>query len=113
MDELTGTRHYGPARCVLSIPFSLPPKIRERVRELSQFIVPKLDRKQGLAGALLEHVTAEADKAGMVLMLIAEPYDAITDLDRLIALYERYGFVRIQTNPVPLMARQPISIGVH
>lgn len=117
MDELTvtadrmalGVRHYRTASLMLNEPAALPEHMREGVRELTSLETPVEDRRMGYATTLMHSVTAEADIAGIVLMIVVKPYGehGITDMERLQKFYTRFGFARIQDEPV-LMARRPL-----
>lgn len=93
---------------------AVPEHMRWGVREVSSLQTPPEDQRKGYATSLLHQVTAEADRAGMVLIILPAPYEVATgapDADELAALrleafYERFGFRKIQATPV-IMARQP------
>lgn len=116
MDELTvtadrmapGERHYRTATLMIGHSKALPEHMREGVRELTSLETAVEDRRMGYATTLMHSVTAEADIAGIVLMIVVQPYGehGITDMGRLQKFYERFGFARIQDEPV-LMARRP------
>lgn len=63
-------------------------------------------RRQGYATELLADVCREADRSHIVLMLRPEEYGKSQGLKKLEPWYKRFGFIRIQDNPV-LMARKP------
>lgn len=50
-------------------------------------------REGGLGSWMMEHLCAELDRRGARAILVPNPYDDTIDLDRLIAFYERFGFV--------------------
>ncbi len=82
------------------------PAHMERVREVVKVWTDPEHRKQGYATELLKQVTDEADVAGFVLMLQPKEFGKSNGLKQLEHWYERFGFVKIQGNPV-LMARAP------
>ena len=68
------------------------------MRELSQF--KALEPGNGHGSGLLSRVCAEADRASVSLMLVA-------DSERLGVWYERHGFGIVQLVPAVLMLRLP------
>jgi GNAT superfamily N-acetyltransferase len=82
------------------------PAHMERVREVVNVWSDPDHRKHGYATELLKQVTDEADVAGFVLMLQPKEFGRSNGLKQLENWYERFGFVKIQSNPV-LMARAP------
>lgn len=104
-----GRRGFHSATVLVTVPSSVPPHMRPRMRELTSLTVPHADRRQGLATSLMERVVREADCDGIVLLITVKPYDeeGISDVDALQAFYAKFGFTTIQPNPV-LMARQPV-----
>ena len=95
-----GERQLGQASLKLGKSDALPEHL-QAVIEVSDVFVPKEERKKGYASQLLELVAWEADKAGIVLMLMPD------GMDWLPAWYEKHGFVTIQHFPEVLMARKP------
>jgi len=107
---MIGERSYGPAKLTLSIPKSLPEHMRPRVRELTGLHVPIGHRGAGIGAELMHLVCSEADREGLALLLLVQPYDdnGLTDVDALSAWYERFGFETIQTKNVRVMGRRPV-----
>jgi predicted GNAT family acetyltransferase len=101
-----GIRQHGPATLKLSHNKTIPAHMRGGVMEVSHVTTPETHRRQGYASMLMQKVCAEADKAGIVLLLHVKPYgDSITmSRDELADWYSRYGFDPIQAEPM-LMAR--------
>lgn len=99
-----GIRRHRRASLRVALATGLPVEMQDKIRELLSVVSE--DRGKGHAKALLWQVTAEADRAGMVLMLKPEPFADGLTLDQLVKFYERFGFVKIQESPC-LMARQP------
>ena len=96
-----GQRTNGAASLTLSHSTALPSRLREVV-EVSQVSTDPESRRQYLATGLLREVCNEADREHVVLMLLPEGEDWLQ------CWYERFGFIRIQENPV-LMARKPMG----
>ena len=92
-----GARSYGKASLMVAIPTSLPGRMQGRVREIVGVYVPEAHRRQGLATELLTRTAREASRKGAVLMLTL-------DDDALEAFYGRFGFIRVQRDPI-LMVR--------
>ena len=82
------------------------PAHMDKVREISRLWTTPGNRKQGYATELLKQVCSEADVMGFVLMLQPKEFGKSEGLKELTKWYERFGFVKIQNNPV-LMARAP------
>jgi N-acetylglutamate synthase-like GNAT family acetyltransferase len=94
-----GTLELGQAS--LHIGYSqLMPKQRDKIREITEFIVPEGQRGNGFGTELLKDVCAQADQLEITLLLKA-------DTERLENYYKRFDFVTIQTGSDILMARQP------
>lgn len=102
---MRGNRSHGAASLKLSYSQAIPVHMRGGIREITSVYTPEADRGKGEASALLKQVCEEADRAGIVLILIPKPFDAGLDELQLIAWYARHGFTQIQNNPT-LMARQ-------
>ena len=106
----TGDRRLGAASLRIRQCQALPQAMRPRTRELCDLQVPPALRGQGLASALVHKVCAEADAAGLVLVLAVQPFGEAggLDADALRAWYaERFGFSLLQERPVVMMARMP------
>lgn len=71
----------------------------EGVLELVKLYTDEASRRNGYASELMLDVCDDADITGTVLML--RPVDGME------LFYSRFGFARIQTKPVTLMARMP------
>lgn len=82
------------------------PAHMDKVREISRLWTEPGSRKQGYATELMKQVCNEADVLGYVLMLQPKEFGKSDGLKDLQKWYERFGFVKIQNNPV-LMARAP------
>ena len=98
MSSMIGVRWYESASCEVRYSLNLPPSLRENVREVSKV-------KAGIKGArhgskLIEKVCIEADNAGKMLILMP-------DTKKLELWYNRFGFIRVQSEPVVLMMREP------
>ena len=105
MDGLAmlGDYKHGGASLCLRLPAFLPRSMRRSARELFRLHTDPAKRSQGHATGLLAKVCAEADKHGLSLVLCADP--------GLETLYEKHGFSTIQTEPVRLMTRNPVTHG--
>jgi GNAT superfamily N-acetyltransferase len=103
---MRGEYTHGAASLRLSYSMAMPAHMRGGIREVTNVYTLESERGKGSASALLKQVCDEADESGIVLILLPKQNDA-TGLDdlRLIAWYERNGFISIQDNPI-LMARQ-------
>lgn len=101
-----GARTHGAASLRLSHNPHVPAHLRGGLLEISHVQTINTARQRGQASLLLQKVCAEADAAGMVLLLRPLPYDdAPMDRAQLMDWYSRFGFDVIQTHPVTLMAR--------
>lgn len=100
-----GPRVYRSATLHIGRTTAVPEHMRDGMRELSSLETPAEDQRKGYATALLHQVTAEADRAAMVLILLPDPHGI--EQATLEAFYARFGFRKIQDAPV-LMARQPV-----
>ena len=112
--RMLGTRSYGPAEAVLTIPAALPRHMHAHVREVTSVRVDSERRGEGLGSELMRHICREADLMGMALMLSVEPFDGgMSTREQLEAWYERFGFARIQEQPVVIMVRAVRGRVVH
>ncbi len=105
-----GPRTRGAASLNIGVCKALPKEMQDKTRELSALEVPLHARNEGQATELMHEVCAEADNAGITLVLFVAPFGDI-DLSRqqLADWYaRRFGFVPIQAEPI-LMARMPWS----
>jgi len=102
-----GTRMHGPASLRLSFNTMVPANMRGGLREVTHLITPSQHRRMGYASILMQKTCAEADQAGIVLLLRPLPFDTDgMDQAQLADWYSRFGFDPIQQNPL-LMARPP------
>lgn len=100
-----GSRHLGEASCRVSPTKQLPAHLREKVLEVSGVYVPAEHRGRGQATELMRALCDEADAAGVVLMLHAQPFgDGEATQGDLVRWYSGFGFQPIQPEPL-LMAR--------
>lgn len=88
---------------------SVPEDMRASIREIVSLASD--ERGNGHATALMHQVCAEADMAGLVLLLEAKPFAEGMTQEQLEKFYERLGFVKIQDEPV-LMARQAQALRI-
>ena len=72
--------------------------LRGMIREVSSVTVPEDQQGKGLGSALMADICADADRSGVILMLIA-------DTAKLADWYARFGFDTIQNEPSILMCR--------
>jgi len=100
---MIGLREHKGASLRLAIP-DLPEEYQKGIREIVG--LQSSNPRKGHATTLMWDVVSEADRAGMVLMLMPEPFDAGMDKDKLTKWYQRFGFQEVQQQPVVLMARQ-------
>lgn len=84
----------------------LPEHMHERVREIVRVWTDKDHRGEGYATQLMQEVCNDADSSNMVLILRPQPFDANISKAKLIEFYKRFGFSKMQDDPV-LMARAP------
>jgi len=106
-----GPRTLGAASLKVRTSTALPRDMRERTREISHIHCDPASQNTGEASALMHQVCAEADRAGITLVLWPKPFGADMALSQgqLIDWYaRRFGFMQIQPDP-PLMARMPGS----
>ena len=108
----TGDRSVGPATLRIRQCNALPSHMRPLTRELRDFTVEKDEQNKGYGARLLRKVCAEADTAGITLVLWAKPYgeDAPLDQAKLVEWYNRFGFAVLQAGDTVMMARMP---GAH
>lgn len=72
---------------------------------IEKLFVPAENRGNGIARSLLREAIshARATYPRMVIRLVAEPLDADTDMDRLVAFYESEGFDVIEAGEIVVM----------
>ena len=99
-----GLREYKAATLRVAVPDGLPPEMHEHCREIVSLRSTK--PRSGFATLLMWQTVAEADRDGVVLLLRPLPFDDGMPEDKLIAFYERFGFVLLPQE-LPLMARAP------
>lgn len=107
MDAMkVGWRRYGASRLFVRKSTAFPKAMQPFIREVRSVETPIQHQRQGLATMLLRNVCAEADRAGMVLVLWPAPWGANESMntEQLAEWYKKFGFEAIQSNPV-LMAR--------
>lgn len=83
---------------------AVPDDMRSGIREIVSLVSE--DHGKGHAKALMWQVCAEADRAGMVLLLEPKPFRQGLTQEQLERFYAGFGFVKVQSEPVVLMARQ-------
>lgn len=121
MDDLkinpmaTGDRSIGPATLRIRQCNALPLHMRAQTRELREFTTARDEQNKGYGARLLRKVCAEADAAGITLVLWAKPYstdgeDAPMDQTSLVEWYNRFGFAVLRADDAVMMARMP---GAH
>lgn len=99
-----GRRTHKAASCRVAVAMGLPEDMREQTREIVG--VQSTNPRKGHATALMHTVCAEADREWMTLLIHVEPFsDGMTE-EQLLRWYGRFGFVKIQDDPI-LMARSP------
>lgn len=98
-----GLRDYKQATLRVAIPECLPEEMREKTREIVS--VHSANPRKGHATLLMHQVCAEADRSGMVLILMPAKFDEGMGDEKLQRWYAKFGFALIQETP-PLMARQ-------
>lgn len=89
---------------------ALPAHMRDSTREVVALEVPEADRRRGYARELMERTVAEADAAGLLLIIVPAPYGDAEAMSReqLAQWYcRRFGFRAIQHEPL-ILARQPL-----
>lgn len=94
-----GKRKFKGATLVLGQSNELPQHLRAII-EITQVFTPEDKRHQGRATALMMRTCAEADRDGLVLMLM--PGDGLDQW------YAMFGFATIQNSPM-IMARPPLT----
>ena len=106
----TADRSVGPATLRIRQCTALPHHMRDKTRELCNFMVEKAEQNKGYGARLLRKVCAEADEAGITLVLWARPYgeEPPRNQAELVEWYNRFGFAIIQADDAAvLMARMP------
>lgn len=110
-----GLRTYGAASLQVRISMGIPAHLRQNSREITKVHTQADQQQEGHATALLRKVCAEADEAGITLILWPRPYGDEIALSQaqLIRWYARtFGFRQIQAEP-PMMARAPWSTPLY
>lgn len=97
-----GLRKWKSASLRIGEP-DIPAHMRPHMREVLD--VKSENPRNGDATRLLYQVCAEADKAFTTLLLMPAAFDAGMNTEQLEKWYAKFGFERIQDEPV-LMARQ-------
>jgi len=82
------TEQLGP--CSLAVIDAHP--LRERTWRIARVNVPMKHQGRGAGSKLMEWICADADAAGMTLVLEPIPYDGPARFDDLVRFYERFDF---------------------
>jgi len=102
-----GKRTNGPAGLRLSYCVAAPAHLRGGMLEITSLLTAVGERGKGHASELLASVCAEADKAGKLLLIQPQPFDAGSmTQDQLTAWYAGHGFEVLQVEPELLLVRQ-------
>lgn len=98
----------GPASAIIAESEAVSPRMRSQILEVRSVQVPIEDRRKGHGSRLLNKICSDADIMGRVLFLNPDYGDnqSMTN-EQLEEWYGRYGFVRVQSEPVVLLARKP------
>lgn len=74
---------------------------------IEKIFVPVENRGNGIARRLLREAVSHSRTThpGMAIRLVAEPLDASTDMERLVAFYESEGFDVIEAGEIVVMER--------
>lgn len=99
-----GPRSHKQASCRVVVAAGLPAEMQDQTREIVE--VMSANPRKGHASALMHQVCGEADRDWMTLILTVRPFDDGMNREQLERFYLRFGFVRIQDEPL-LMARSP------
>lgn len=99
-----GIRLHKQASLRVAIAEGWPVEIQDQVREIVS--IQSTNPRKGHATALLHQVCAEADKWWITLLVQVAPFNDGMTLEQLEKWYCRFGFLRIQDDPM-LMARSP------
>lgn len=88
---------------------ALPKRMRPVTREIRNLATKAPAQRTGAATALMHQVCAEADEAGITLVLWPKPFGYIAlSQAQLIAWYgRRFGFMRLPGDGLPMLARSP------
>ena len=98
-----GRREIGSASCKIVEASGVPEHMQPMMREVLD--LTSTNPRKGHATALMTRICAEADRTRTTLLLTAHAFqDGMTD-EQLAKWYERFGFIKIQDQPV-IMARQ-------
>jgi N-acetylglutamate synthase-like GNAT family acetyltransferase len=97
---MLGKRKYESAKCELRYSMALPVELRQLVREVFNVITEPGMRGKGHGSKLMQAIADEADKCGKTLILIP-------DNEKLELWYNKFGFIKVQQEPKPLMLREP------
>ena len=101
-----GIRAHKQATLRLAIPEALPEEMREGVREIINLRC--YEPHKGYATTLMYTICAEADRAGIVLMVQPGQFDEGMTTEQLEKWYRKFGFIDLpkdEGNPT-VMARQ-------
>lgn len=115
-EPMIGRRTHEKAGLLLAFSKALPAKMRSRTREVLEVYTFGAFRGLGLATKLLEETCEEADRHRLMLIVFPKPYSQVPSEPnvpgetRLISWYvNNFGFEIVQTKPVVMLARPPIS----
>lgn len=106
----TGERRVGPASLRVRQCEALPAHLRLSTREIVSLETVFDEQGKGYATTLMHKVCREADAAGLVLVLVPQPWGDNINLSQtqLMEWYQNsFGFQAIQAEPMVLMARMP------
>jgi len=103
---IPGLRRYRQATLRVALAEGLPPDWRDGYREIIS--VQSESQGKGHAAALMYRTCAEADDARLALLIQVRPFAAGLTVEQLEKFYGRFGFERVQADPL-LMARQPME----
>ncbi len=92
----------------ISVPEGYPPDVQRLAREITELYTAPENRNQGFARDLLKTVCAEADAAGIALLVHVKPEDETTESERLQRMYAKFGFAVFQKRPL-LMCRKVLN----
>lgn len=106
MSDMLGKRKHESASCELRYSKALPIELRQLVREVFNVKTDAGMRGKGHGSRLMESLVKEADKSKKVLILLP-------DNEKLELWYNRFGFERVQSEPVVLMMRKPAEMATR
>ncbi len=102
-----GPREYRQATLRVAVAECLPVDMQDGTRELVS--LESKERRHGHATSLMWMVCHEADAARIVLVVQPKSFGSGgMDDEQLQKFYSRFSFVKIQEEPVVLLARSPV-----